>query len=188
MYYLGPIGLVSCFLTPYTDSGNRNQAQSPDSDTLSPKSEAPTKVAIPRNNNGPAMKNYNVPARVKPGRKPLDTDPDDKRKSQNRQAQRNFRDRRAQKVHELEVLLREDNERHERAFADVNGKLAAQIRETEMWKQRAQESETWKQKAESWQKKAQALEQSLEDERQRRRSASPAEQHRVSLPRRHTQA
>lgn len=51
---------------------------------------------------GPLSRTVAVPARPKPGRKPLpQEDAQDRRRVQNRLAQRNFRDKRAQKVSEL---------------------------------------------------------------------------------------
>lgn len=62
---------------------------------------------------GPASKAYTVPARVKPGRKPMqESDPTDKRKTQNRNAQRKFRDKRAQKVVELEDEIQRNEVAH----------------------------------------------------------------------------
>lgn len=58
---------------------------------------------------GPASRVYKVPERVKPGRKPMTADnsdgPVNKRKLQNRNAQRVFRDKRAQRVHDLELIV-----------------------------------------------------------------------------------
>lgn len=67
-------------------------------------------------------------ARPKPGRKPMN-DPDDsqdKRKTQNRVAQRNFRDRRAQKCAELEVANKELDDRYNRDMHVKNEQLMAQ--------------------------------------------------------------
>lgn len=70
----------------------------------------------PTGGNGPAGSSWTVPARPKPGRKPLEKteDPHNRRKVQNRQAQRAFRDRRARRVQELEEAMQkmkdEDNE------------------------------------------------------------------------------
>lgn len=58
-------------------------------------------------------KEWIVPPRPKPGRKPATDTPPTKRKAQNRAAQRAFRERRAQRVGELEEQLREVEEQHE---------------------------------------------------------------------------
>lgn len=55
---------------------------------------------------------WTVPARPKPGRKPAPDVPENKRKQQNREAQRTFRERRAQRVHELEGEMKLIHEQH----------------------------------------------------------------------------
>lgn len=75
---------------------------------------------------GPLSKDVVVPARPKPGRKPLpQEDAQDRRRVQNRMAQRNFRDKRAQKVSELTA----DNERIRRESEDAYKKLANQLQD-----------------------------------------------------------
>jgi hypothetical protein len=65
----------------------------------------PTPAARPC---GPVSTARELPPRAKPGRKPMDHDhANDRRKVQNRQAQRNFRDKRAQKVDDLQTALRD---------------------------------------------------------------------------------
>lgn len=69
---------------------------------------APNPDLKPPANMGPMSAVRSVPPRPKPGRKPLpQEDAQDRRRVQNRVAQRNFRDKRAQKVSELTL----DNER-----------------------------------------------------------------------------
>ncbi|KAI1764597.1 hypothetical protein GGR53DRAFT_305168 [Hypoxylon sp. FL1150] len=60
-------------------------------------------------------KEWVVPPRPKPGRKPATDTPPTKRKAQNRAAQRAFRERRAARVGELEEQLDEQKEEHDRA-------------------------------------------------------------------------
>ncbi|BFZ57767.1 hypothetical protein PYCC9005_004820 [Savitreella phatthalungensis] len=57
-------------------------------------------------------KTWRLPARPKPGRKPAPDTPDNKRKQQNRQAQRSFRERRAAKLQDLEGEMRHTSEQH----------------------------------------------------------------------------
>lgn len=79
--------------------------QSPGSElSPSPPAEKRPKIAIPRqvHSNGPMQRIVQLPPRARPGRKPLSGDTNDKRKDQNRNAQRAFRDRRAQRVFDLE--------------------------------------------------------------------------------------
>ncbi|KAI0849020.1 hypothetical protein F5Y00DRAFT_72095 [Daldinia vernicosa] len=59
-------------------------------------------------------KEWVVPPRPKPGRKPATDTPPTKRKAQNRAAQRAFRERRAARVGELEEQLEEQKEEYER--------------------------------------------------------------------------
>ncbi|KAI1193428.1 hypothetical protein F5X97DRAFT_336786 [Nemania serpens] len=58
-------------------------------------------------------KEWVIPPRPKPGRKPATDTPPTKRKAQNRAAQRAFRERRAARVSELEEELEEQREEHE---------------------------------------------------------------------------
>lgn len=59
-------------------------------------------------------KEWVIPPRPKPGRKPATDTPPTKRKAQNRAAQRAFRERRAARVGELEEQLEEQTEEHQR--------------------------------------------------------------------------
>jgi len=62
---------------------------------------------------GPASRAYIIPPRPKPGRKPkADSENDERRRKQNRDAQRQFRDRRAQRVYELQEALDDTNQHH----------------------------------------------------------------------------
>ncbi|KAK5937256.1 hypothetical protein PMZ80_010556 [Knufia obscura] len=58
-------------------------------------------------------KEWIVPPRPKPGRKPATDTPPTKRKAQNRAAQRAFRERRAARVGELEEQMKEIEDQHE---------------------------------------------------------------------------
>ena len=72
----------------------------------SPPQEAP-KISM-------TTKEWVVPPRPKPGRKPATDTPPSKRKAQNRAAQRAFRERRAARVNELEEQIEEQREEYER--------------------------------------------------------------------------
>jgi hypothetical protein len=73
---------------------------------------------------GPTSGMVIIPPRPKPGRKPLPQEhAQDRRRVQNRQAQRNFRDKRAQKVSELTL----DNERVRRESAENDKMLNNRI-------------------------------------------------------------
>ncbi|RDW88326.1 hypothetical protein BP6252_00358 [Coleophoma cylindrospora] len=68
-------------------------------------------------------KEWIVPPRPKPGRKPATDTPPTKRKAQNRAAQRAFRERRAARVGELEEQLEETKEEQQRREADLRDKI-----------------------------------------------------------------
>ncbi|KAH0171201.1 hypothetical protein KCU67_g2295, partial [Aureobasidium melanogenum] len=114
----------------------------------SPDDAPPGKIAIPalkrpRNdsavNNGPLSRDVVLKPRPKPGRKPMadQNDSSDKRKTQNRMAQRNFRDRRAQKCNDLEIenaQLKANHESDRSAWIEQlrqrdaeNARLSAQL-------------------------------------------------------------
>lgn len=68
-------------------------------------------------------KEWVVPPRPKPGRKPATDTPPTKRKAQNRAAQRAFRERRAARVGELEELLDQQQSAHEQEEEDMKRKI-----------------------------------------------------------------
>lgn len=68
-------------------------------------------------------KEWVIPPRPKPGRKPATDTPPTKRKAQNRAAQRAFRERRAARVGELEEQLEAEKEEHERAQQALQEKV-----------------------------------------------------------------
>ncbi|KAJ6438190.1 Acyltransferase LovD [Purpureocillium lavendulum] len=83
----------------------------------SPAPEAPTpKTSM-------TSKEWVIPPRPKPGRKPATDTPPTKRKAQNRAAQRAFRERRAARVGELEIQLDEQREGYEKTEADLKEKI-----------------------------------------------------------------
>ncbi|KAL8837284.1 MAG: hypothetical protein Q9170_002579 [Blastenia crenularia] len=93
-------------------------------------------------------KEWIIPPRPKPGRKPAADAPPTKRKAQNRQAQRAFRERRAARVGELEEEMKEMEEEDAREQADLHsriGQLEADLQSHNelmlSWQQRMQELE-----------------------------------------------
>ncbi|KAK4197687.1 hypothetical protein QBC40DRAFT_101074 [Triangularia verruculosa] len=68
-------------------------------------------------------KEWVIPPRPKPGRKPATDTPPTKRKAQNRAAQRAFRERRAARVGELEEQLDEQKEEHERVVQELQERI-----------------------------------------------------------------
>ncbi|KAL9634712.1 MAG: hypothetical protein Q9164_003931 [Protoblastenia rupestris] len=68
-------------------------------------------------------KEWVIPPRPKPGRKPAGDAPPTKRKAQNREAQRAFRERRAAKVGELEEQLKDSEEESRRERDELRGRV-----------------------------------------------------------------
>lgn len=68
-------------------------------------------------------KEWVIPPRPKPGRKPATDTPPTKRKAQNRAAQRAFRERRAARVGELEEQLEAEKEEHDKAQQALQDKV-----------------------------------------------------------------
>lgn len=97
---------------------------------------------------GPLSSHVVVPARPKPGRKPLpQEDAQDRRRVQNRMAQRNFRDKRAQKVSELTADLervrgmhQKDNEMNANRLQDHKKRISTLSAENESLKQQLQDA------------------------------------------------
>ncbi|KAL1981913.1 hypothetical protein VTN96DRAFT_2042 [Rasamsonia emersonii] len=88
-------------------------------------------------------KEWVIPPRPKPGRKPATDTPPTKRKAQNRAAQRAFRERRAARVGELEEQIKKIELEHEaqstkfkEQIADLNRELEQCQREISWWKTR----------------------------------------------------
>ncbi|KAJ6272209.1 hypothetical protein PSV08DRAFT_388562 [Bipolaris maydis] len=84
--------------------------------TLSPESN--TTVGPPQTGGGPLSRTHVVPPRPKPGRKPATEEPESKRKAQNRQSQRNFRQRKQRTVLDLQESLNQASRQLLSANAD----------------------------------------------------------------------
>ncbi|KAI1871608.1 hypothetical protein JX265_005594 [Neoarthrinium moseri] len=96
---------------------------------MKPAANGPVTIATMASTPGPqcqpaknsiTSKEWVIPPRPKPGRKPATDTPPTKRKAQNRAAQRAFRERRAARVGELEELLDEQRQEHERVERDLH--------------------------------------------------------------------
>ncbi|KAK8137576.1 hypothetical protein PG984_003069 [Apiospora sp. TS-2023a] len=70
-------------------------------------------------------KEWVIPPRPKPGRKPATDTPPTKRKAQNRAAQRAFRERRAARVGELEEQIEDIREEHEQIQQELQDEIQA---------------------------------------------------------------
>ncbi|KAH8805864.1 hypothetical protein F5884DRAFT_462928 [Xylogone sp. PMI_703] len=104
--------------------------------TIAPASGLPTPTIV-------TTKEWVIPPRPKPGRKPATDTPPTKRKAQNRAAQRAFRERRAARVGELEEQLdevREEQQRRETELREKVSRLEAEVLrfsgEIQSWKLR----------------------------------------------------
>ncbi|KAM0795739.1 hypothetical protein BDR22DRAFT_870186 [Usnea florida] len=147
-------------LGPLTMASTTPQTLTPAASSLSNKPLAP----MPGSAYTPAIsmnKAWVLPPKPKPGRKPAVDTPPTKRKAQNREAQRAFRERRAAKVSELEdqMKAREEEDQKEQ------NKLAARVKQLEYDLQDYSEKITY------WRGKYGEMEDAYGRERQLRQSA-----------------
>ena len=77
-----------------------------------------------------------IPPRPKPGRKPATDTPPTKRKAQNRAAQRAFRERRAARVGELEELLQQQKDDHDKVDVELKEKVRGLEMEVQSFRSR----------------------------------------------------
>ncbi|KAF6808567.1 bZIP transcription factor [Colletotrichum musicola] len=94
-----------------------------------PPTEAAPKMSM-------TTKEWVIPPRPKPGRKPATDTPPTKRKAQNRAAQRAFRERRAARVGELEEQLDEQREAQEKTEKELKDKVRGLEMELQAFKSR----------------------------------------------------
>ena len=138
-------------------------------------------------------KEWVVPPRPKPGRKPAADTPPTKRKAQNRAAQRAFRERRAARVGELEEQMKQMEEQDEKEQAELRSRIQKLEADVDTYKA---DVDHYNQLFLSWREKYQTLETKYERERRYRESAErKLDQYAVaefnstkavSLPPRHT--
>ncbi|KFA72450.1 hypothetical protein S40288_08350 [Stachybotrys chartarum IBT 40288] len=81
-------------------------------------------------------KEWVIPPRPKPGRKPATDTPPTKRKAQNRAAQRAFRERRAARVGELEEQLDEQRQEQDRVQSELKDKVRSLELDVQSFKSR----------------------------------------------------
>src|SRR4051812_14305202 len=98
-------------------------------------SPPPTNTASPSNL---MSKEWVIPPRPKPGRKPATDTPPTKRKAQNRAAQRAFRERRAARVGELEEQMEEEKHIHEQTVRELQDRISHLETETQTLQSRCQ--------------------------------------------------
>lgn len=94
-------------------------------------------------------KEWVIPPRPKPGRKPATDTPPTKRKAQNRAAQRAFRERRAARVQELEEQMKEVEDEHDVRVAALNEQIHNLSQEVE---QSREEMSWWRDRCHSLEK------------------------------------
>ncbi|KAJ5223775.1 hypothetical protein N7468_008317 [Penicillium chermesinum] len=94
-------------------------------------------------------KEWVIPPRPKPGRKPATDTPPTKRKAQNRAAQRAFRERRAARVQELEEQMKEVEDSHDVQVAALNERIGTLSQELE---QSREEMNWWRDRCHSLEK------------------------------------
>lgn len=100
-------------------------------------------------------KEWVIPPRPKPGRKPATDTPPTKRKAQNRAAQRAFRERRAARVQELEEQIKEIEDGHDIHVAGLDEQISNLSQEVEQ----CREEMNW------WRDRCHSLEQEVSIER-----------------------
>ncbi|RFU35307.1 hypothetical protein B7463_g1066, partial [Scytalidium lignicola] len=122
--------------------------------TIAPASGLPTPTIV-------TTKEWVIPPRPKPGRKPATDTPPTKRKAQNRAAQRAFRERRAARVGELEEQLEEFREEQQRRETDLRDKISKL--ETEVLR--------FSGEVQSWKLRCDTLDRIVEYERSEKESA-----------------
>lgn len=143
----GHHGLPRLALKPVSDNMTQPHVSTPSPSSTMP-TLMPTPTATPRAGTTIMSKEWVVPPRPKPGRKPATDTPPTKRKAQNRVAQRAFRERRAARVGELEEYIRAIEEEHARALAardsqvaDARSQVDRHAVDLEWWKNRCRELE-----------------------------------------------
>ncbi|KAI9829657.1 MAG: hypothetical protein M1819_006028 [Sarea resinae] len=102
-----------------------------------------------------SSKEWIIPPRPKPGRKPATDTPPTKRKAQNRAAQRAFRERRAARVGELEEHIKKIEEEDEQEQTELRQQIMTLEADVNRFKEEIL----------AWQDKAEGLERSLDQEK-----------------------
>jgi hypothetical protein len=117
-------------------------------------------ATMPISGIGPT-KNWVIPPRPKPGRKPATDTPPTKRKAQNRAAQRAFRERRAARVGELEEQLKETEEERQKRESAMHNQIALQSAKISKLEEDVQR---FSEEANTWRHRYFELQRRLEDE------------------------
>lgn len=99
----------------------------------------------------PVIRQWTLQPRPKPGRKPAVDPPPTKRKAQNREAQRAFRERRAQRVGELEEHIKQEQSTFQHKYAQWE----------QMERTLVGNINGWRERAEFWEARARGMERQL---------------------------
>ena len=101
--------------------------------------------------NGPMSSNIDLPKRPKPGRKPIPQSvAEDRRRQQNRIAQRNFREKRQQRLTDCQVQLEKNKRGYEEENAALRRRIDVQDRRIEALESRNDVLETELQRSAYW--------------------------------------
>lgn len=138
-----------------TDPAHSTHVLQPTTSSTTNKPLAPAPGFIPIINQLGPTKEWTIPPRPKPGRKPALDAPPTKRKAQNREAQRTFRERRAAKVGELEDQMKQMEEEDQREQDELRVRIKELLGEVDMWQSLS----------ESWRKRSEKLEAEMDHER-----------------------
>ncbi|EEA24316.1 bZIP transcription factor HapX [Talaromyces marneffei ATCC 18224] len=132
---------------------------------MQPKPSSPTDTNMspsPGFTGSLTSKEWVIPPRPKPGRKPATDTPPTKRKAQNRAAQRAFRERRAARVGELEEQIKKIEDDHDSLEQELRDQIAQLTKNLDL----AQSDLSW------WKDRCHSLEQELNQERSQRANVS----------------
>lgn len=99
--------------TPLAPAGTPAPSIAPLAPALAAKPSIAPTSPVPATPGSITSKEWVIPPRPKPGRKPATDTPPTKRKAQNRAAQRAFRERRAARVNELEDQMKQIEDEHD---------------------------------------------------------------------------
>ena len=121
------------FLAPADQALSRMPSMSIRPSPISSSASSPT-AGTPPSQPSLTSKEWVIPPRPKPGRKPATDTPPTKRKAQNRAAQRAFRERRAARVGELEEQIKQMEEEDEQEQNALRANIERLEREVEQYR------------------------------------------------------
>lgn len=141
--------------TPLAPAGTPAPSIAPLAPALAAKPSIAPASPAPATPGSVTSKEWVIPPRPKPGRKPATDTPPTKRKAQNRAAQRAFRERRAARVNELEDQIKQIEDEHDMHVAAFKEQISNLSHEVEQCRNEM----TW------WRDRCHALEKEVSVER-----------------------